>query len=322
MDKFKWAYIGSGNIAKSTAHNIIKGNHEISAVYSRNYEKAKSFAEKYNAHVFTDFESLLKSDIYDCIYIATPHNSHIKYAIKSLNAGKAVLCEKPVGVNSLEVSKMIDAAKENEVYLCEAMWTWFSDMARGVKRWIDDGKIGQIKHVHISYSFPGLMMSKNSRVLTPETAGGALLDIGIYPVTYCYNLFGFPKDIKCEGTIQNGIDIGEKVVLSYDEFDCVLEMSLSTLKESCKITGEKGEIDIPVFHMARYAKLKGKQGKEVLKGKTDYLTEFTLVSEEIKAGKKESEYIPFDSTLNCMKILDECRKQMNLVYPFEKDEEN
>ena len=103
MSKFRWAYIGSGNIARSTAHSITKGNHLITAVYSRNPETAKSFADKYKAEVFSDFDALLESDSYDGVYIATPHTSHLEYAVKVMKAGKPVLCEKPVGVTTAEV---------------------------------------------------------------------------------------------------------------------------------------------------------------------------------------------------------------------------
>lgn len=318
MDNFRWAYVGSGNIAKSTARSITKGNHSITAVYSRNKEKATSFAGKYSAEVFGSFDELLEKGKFDGVYIATPHTSHLEYAIKAMQAGKPVLCEKPVGVSTAEVDAIITSAKENGVYFCEAMWTWFSDVALEVKKWIKNKRIGEIKKVTIDYAFPGLMMSKNSRVLTPETAGGALLDIGIYPITYCYNLFGYPNTVKCNGTIRGGIDIEETVVLGYDGFECTLKMSLSKLKEGCKIVGTKGEINIPVFHMAALANMKADGKKETFKGRTDYLTEFTRAAEEIRAGKTESDYIPFDSTRNCMRIMDECRRQMNLVYPFEK----
>ena len=319
MSDFRWAYVGSGNIAKSTARSITKGAHRITAVYSRNGEKAKSFASKYGARAFSSFDEMLEKGEFDALYIATPHTSHLEYSIKAMQSGKPVLCEKPVGVSTAEVDAMLNASKENGVYFCEAMWTWFSDVALNVKKWVDEKRIGEIKSVHIDYAFPGLMMSKNSRVLTPETAGGALLDIGIYPITYCYNLFGYPKDIKCSGTLKNGIDIGETVVLSYDGFDCTLEMSLAKLKEGCKIIGSKGEINVPVFHMAMLANMKAEGKKESFKGKTDYLTEFTRAAEEIRAGKTESDYIPFEATRSCMQIMDECRRQMGLVYPFEKE---
>ena len=318
MSKFRWAYIGSGSIAKNTARSITRGNHSITAVYSRNTEKAKAFAGKYSAKVFTSIDDLLASDCYDAVYIATPHTSHLEYAVKAMNAGKPVLCEKPIGISTDEVDFMLAASKENNVYFCEAMWTWFSEVALTVKKWISENRIGQIKNVHIDYAFPGLMMSKNSRVLMPETAGGALLDIGIYPITYCYNLFGYPQNTICNGTIKSGIDIAETVTLCYDGFNCTLEMSLAKLKEGCRITGTNGEINIPMFHLARLATMKTDNEKKTFRGKTGYLTEFTRVAEEITAGKTESDFIPFSATRACMQMMDECRKQMKLKYPFEK----
>lgn len=319
MEKFKWAYIGSGNIAGSTARDITKGNHKITAVYSRNAKKAKDFAKKYGATFFDDFDKVINRDDVDGVYIATPHTAHVDYAVRAMELGKPVLCEKPVGVSVSDVDTLIDTAKKTNVYFCEAMWTWFSDVALTVKKWVKNGEIGDIKDVVINYMFPGIMMPKTSRVLMPETAGGALLDVGIYPITYCYNLFGYPEKITCNGKIKDGIDISETVVLEYSGFKCTLNMSLCSLKETCTIKGSKGEISLPVFfHMAPKAVMKNENGRQVFKGKTDYLTEFTRAAEEIRQGKTESSYIPFEATRACMQIMDECRKQMNLVYPFEK----
>ena len=318
MSKFRWAYIGSGNIAKSTAKSIEKGEHIITAVYGRNKEKVESFAKKHGARAYDDFEKCVCAEDVDAVYIATPHTSHVDYAVRAMELGKPVLCEKPVGVCEKDVDILIESAKKNDIYFCEAMWTWFSDVALTVKKWVQSGEIGEIKEVNIDYAFPGLMMPKNSRVLTPETAGGALLDIGIYPITYCYNIFGYPEKIECRGTLKNGIDIKETVVLYYNGFKCTLNMALDTLKESCCIKGTDGEISLPLFfHMADKATLKKNGKKETFKGKTDYLTEFTRAAEEIRAGKKESDYIPFNATKDCMRIMDECRRQMELVYPFE-----
>lgn len=318
MSKFRWAYIGNGNIAASTARSIEKGNHTITAVYGRNEEKARAFAKKHKATAYTSFEDCVTADDVDAVYIATPHTSHIDYAIRAMKLGKPVLCEKPVGINLGEVEAMINASKELDVYYCEAMWTWFSKVAMKVKKWVQDGEIGEVTDVIIDYAFPGVMMSKNSRVLTPSTAGGALLDIGIYPITYCYNIFGVPDKIECNGTLKNGIDIAETVVLYYGNMKCTLNMSLCYLKEGCKITGTKGSIDIPMFHMASRAVMKVGKKRKVCRGKTNYLIEFTHVADEIKVGKKESDFIPFESTLATMRIMDECRRQMGLVYPSEQ----
>lgn len=318
MQRFNWAYIGSGGIAESTAREIVKGNHRIVSVYGRNFEKANAFSEKYGAKAFDNFESAVNCDGIDGVYIATPHTSHVEYAVRAMELHKPVLCEKPVGVTVQDVDTLIDTANRTNTYFCEAMWTWFSDVARTVKRWVQSGEIGEIRDVVINYAFPGLLLPKTSRVRTPETAGGALLDIGIYPITYCYNLFGVPQRVQCRGKIRDGIDIRETVVLEYPKFKCTLRMSLCSLKENCLIRGTKGVISLPVFfHMASKAVLKNAGGRHVFTGKTDYLTEFDRVAEEIRQGKTESAYIPFAATRACMEIMDECRRQMGLRYPFE-----
>ena len=318
METFKWAYLGSGHIAFKTALNVTKGAHKITAVYSRNAESAQSFAAEFGAVAFETLDDLLKNGDFDAVYIATPHTSHVDYAVQAMQAGKPVLCEKPVGVSAQDVETLIRTAHEENVYFCEAMWTWFSDMAYGVKAWIDEKRIGDVTGVRMDYAFPGLMKSKTSRVRDPNTAGGALLDIGIYPITYCYRLFGMPLRIACKGLVKDGIDVRESITLGYDGFDCTLKLSLATLKEGCKITGTNGQISIPLFHVARTASLQSGDKKERLNGITDYLAEFNHAADEIRAGKIESDFVPHQATLDCMKIMDECRKQLHLVYPFEQ----
>lgn len=319
MDKFRWGYIGCGSIAESTAKSILRGNHSVTAVCSRRYERAKAFADKYNATAYKTFEELLACGNIDAVYIATPHTSHVEYAVKALEAHIPVLCEKPVGVSASDVELLIRTAKKNDTYFAEAMWTWFSDTALSVKKWVNDDKIGEIKNVVIHYSFNGLMKSPDSRVRNPMTAGGALLDVGIYPITYCYNLFGYPDKIVCDGVLRDGIDIREKIILYYKNFECELNVSFEKLKESFCLKASGGKIHIPVFHCAQFAFLTGKAGFGVARGKTTYLNEFERCAYEIRQGKKESDYIPFKATLDCMKIMDECRRQMGLVYPFEKE---
>lgn len=316
--KFRWGYVGSGSIAASTAKNILKGNHEVTAVYGRSFNKVKAFAERFGAEAYENFEDFLSSGRFDAVYIATPHTSHVEYAIAALKAHIPVLCEKPVGVSEADVKLLIDTAKENDTYFVEAMWTWFSDLSLYVKKWFDERKIGEVKSVEIHYAFPGLSMKADSRVRDPMTAGGALLDIGIYPITYCYNLFGYPDKIECEGTVKDGIDINEKVTLTYGDFRCELYMSLEYLKEYFVAKGTKGSIKMPVFHCGRVAFRQNGPKISATFGKINYLIEFDRCAEEIREGKKESSYIPFKATLDCMRIMDECRRQLNLVYPFEK----
>lgn len=319
MNKFRWAYIGAGNIAYSTARSILKGDHEITAVYNRTYKKAVAFAEKFGAKAYESFDELLSSGGFDGVYICTPHTSHVEYAVSALKAHFPVLCEKPVGVSEADVQLLINTAKENDTYFAEAMWTWFSDTALTVKNWVQSGEIGEVKKVEIHHCFPGMSMKADSRVRDPMTAGGALLDIGIYPITYCYNLFGYPEKITCEGTLEQGIDTKENVTLTYGNLDCELYMSLYYPKEKCVIKGSKGSIRLPgVFHAAPMAVMRKNILIKLGFGKTTYLNEFDRCVKEIRDGRKESAYIPFEATLSTMKIMDECRRQMGLKYPFEK----
>lgn len=317
---FQWVYIGSGHIAEKTAADVTRGEHRIAAVFGRNKETAAALAQKYGAAVYDTAEDAIRHPGADAVYIATPHTSHVEYACLAMRLGKPVLCEKPVGVTEADVRTLIDCAKANDVYFAEAMWTWFSDVAQTVKRWVQSGRIGTPTHAELYYYFPGLMKPRTSRVRKPETAGGSLLDVGIYPITYCYNLFGVPDEVRCDGTIKDGIDVEEHVTLRYGALTCELHSGLNNLRESCLVEGTKGTVSLPVlFHVASKATLKTETEKEVFRGKTDYLTQFDHVAADIRAGRRESAIVPHEATLQCMRIMDECRRQMGLRYPFEKD---
>lgn len=319
MSKTKWVYIGCGSIASKTADSIKNGDHEIVAVYSRNFEKCQKFAKEHGAVAYKTSKEAIEHSGADAVYIATPHTSHKEYAAEALEHKMPVLCEKPVGITQTDVRELIECVEKNNTYLAEGMWTWFSDVAITVKNWVQSGEIGEVLSASIYFQFPGLLKPKNSRVRLPETAGGALLDVGIYPITYCYNLFGYPDKIECTGEITGGIDVSEDIILTYGNLKCDLHSSLKGLREDCTIVGTKGTIKLPTFfHMSNKAILQNENGKRVYKGTTDYLTEFTRAAEEMKSGLKQSNYVPLSATLDCMKIMDECRRQMHLVYPFEK----
>ena len=317
MAQLNWAFIGCGSIAKKVASQICPAGQKIISVYSRSFDKATQFAARYGACACESAEQAINIEEVDAVYIATPHTSHMAYAMQAMCAGKAVLCEKPVGISLSQAEQLEQCAKENGVYFAEAMWTWFCAPALKVKEWVQSGKIGQVQKIEIFHAFPGLMKPKTSRVLNPETAGGALLDIGIYPITYCYQLLGYPNAVYCKGKLKNGIDIGETIHLDYDACRCKLTTSFSVLKETCTIYGSEGEIEVPFFHMANKAVLKTAAGKQVFKAKTDYATEFARVAGEVQSGQTQSAYAPMSATKDCLKIMDECRRQMHLTYPFE-----
>lgn len=317
--KFRWAYIGSGSICKHTADQIVTAGHEIVSVYSRRLESAQEFANCYGAQAYDSFDEAVNREDVDGVYIGTPHTSHKEYAIRAMELHKPVLCEKAMGINVSEVEEMIAVSKRENVYLAEAMWTWYAPVANQVKDWIQDGRIGDLKEAYGSFCIPGLKYKKKEhRLLNPATAGGAILDLGVYPITYFYNLFGMPDSITCKGEVANGIDEEEEIVFSYPTGECRIKASLRYPEEKMKICGTKGTIKVgPMFHGAKKAKLRCEDGRFKIKEDTNYIVEFTRVAEEILAGKKESDFVPLQHTLDCMKIMDECRRQMGLKYDME-----
>ena len=322
MDQvFRWAFIGTGRLAGEVAKEITaSGKHRIVSVYTRRPEKCAEFAAAYGAFAAGTAEEAVSRPDVDGVYIVTPHTSHAEYAITAMRAGKPVLCEKPITTDTRQAEEMIRVSREQDVYFAEAMWTWFAPVANKVTEWLDAGEYGEIRECHLNYRGQGKYYAP--RVMDPAVAGGALLDIGIYPITYIYRLFGEPEAIECKGVLRNGIDIGEDIRMIYPGGKVyTLSTSLDDDRETenLTLTGTKGITKLTNFHFANSVTLERTEGEaETFSGYGGMLNEFDLAAAEIRAGKKESAYVPHSATLAVMKLMDECRRQMGLVYPFEK----
>ncbi len=321
MEKFRWCFIGAGSLANTVASQLNKsGRHEIVSVYTRNYEKGRAFAEKHGGTAYDTPEKAVTADGVEGVYIVTPHNAHFRYAKLSLGLGKPVFCEKAFTVTARETEELISLAREKNLYLCEAMWTWFSPSANMTKKWLDEGKIGKIKEA--SFSYHCRTVGYKGRHTDPKRAGGALLDITVYPITYAYRLWGKPEKITVKAKLKDGIDLGENIVFTYsDGFRVNITASISDFigLEKMVIRGEKGKITAPFFHAVNGITFKkGLFVRETFKGDgpkiNSYLDEFDSVAEDIRSGKKESAFVPLDATRDVMKLLDEIREQMGLHY--------
>ncbi|MBQ8136311.1 MAG: Gfo/Idh/MocA family oxidoreductase, partial [Clostridia bacterium] len=318
---FSWAFIGTGTLAKQVAKEIASsGRHRIAAVYSRNEQKREAFARQYGAFAAPNAEAAITHPDVDAVYIVTPHTSHAEYALQAIGLGKPVLCEKPITTDAAQAREMIRLSREKGIYFTEAMWTWFSPIANQVKKWLDDGEYGEIKSLHFTYHIKSINYAP--RVSDPMLAGGALLDIGIYPLTYIYRLFGKPERIECQGVLKNGIDTDNEIRLFYPGGKAyTASVSLLDFKglEKMTLKGTEGHTNLRFYHMANQVKLCRLHGKnETLRAYGGMLNEFDLVASEIRAGLTESAYVPHQATLDVMELMDECRRQMGLVYPFEK----
>ena len=320
-NRFKWCFIGTGKLANQVAGQLLKsGRHEIVSCYTRNPENGRAFAEKYDCVACSSAAEAITYDGVEGVYVVTPHNAHYRYVKQALELGKPVLCEKAFTVTAAETDELIALARKQNVYLCEAMWTGFSPAAMTAKSWIDAGRIGRVRSADFTYHMKSINYAP--RVSDPKRAGGALLDITIYPITYAYRLWGIPECIETVGTVENGIDTCENIVMTYpDGPEVRISASIVDFKglERMTITGESGTIRAAFYHAANKLVCRNsffrREVFRLPKGSgTSYLYEFDTVAAEIRRGLKESEKVPLRCTADVMHMLDTIREQLGLVY--------
>lgn len=320
MRKFRWCFIGAGNIAHITAKELIADGGQIVSVWNRTKARADKFAAKFNCKVYENVDDALNKKEIDGVYVNVIHPKHYDFTAKCLKKGIPVLCEKPITMNAKQAEEIFKISRKYNTYLSEAMWTWHSPVAKKVKEWVKEKKIGKILNVDISFSFPVLMFNRNPRLRSSELGGGVLLDLGIYPIRYVYELFGYPKDIICRSKLKGSADVDNKIIFKYDGFEAKLYSSFTSFRgEYATIRGTEGVIKVPFFHFAHKAYLKGKHN-EVFKYKNKlYSTEFIEVEKEIQSGKIESGNVSTQGTIDVMKIMDECRRQSGVIYKEDQD---
>ncbi len=321
----RWGIIGCGKIAQHFAKDLklLKG-HCLQAVASRSLDKAQAFAEQHLAlRSYGEYNLLFQDAEVDVVYIATPHNSHMEWAIAAMQHKKHVLCEKPLAVNESQVKAMIAAAQANKVFLMEALWSRFIPTIKAVKQKCEQGDLGEIKHLYSEFSFLSDHPAE-SRLFNLELAGGALLDVGIYPVFLSYLLLGYPKEIKVVAELgPTGVDVQSSISLRYSNSQASLFCGLKCdVENHSVITGTKGRIRIPNrWHEAQGYIEKIGAAEEVhhklpTKGR-GYTYEIEEVGNCLSKGWLESPYWSHEDSLQVGRMLDELRRQIGLKYPFE-----
>ena len=321
----KWGIVGAGNIAHSFSKDLALVNDgKLVSVASRSLQKAQDFAHEYGApNAYGSYEELFNSKTVDVIYLATPHTSHADLSIAAMKAGNAVLCEKPMGVNKSEVEQMVAVAKENNVFLMEALWTRFNPTIKKVKELVDNGTIGDIGYLHADFAFYALDRDENGRLLNPDLAGGSLLDIGIYPIFLAYLMLGMPKDIKASANFyKTGVEMQCSMIFNYDNAQAILYSGLNSNSEKkAEIAGSEGSIFIhPRWHETTGYTIE-KEGEstsnEVGKRGKGYVHEIEEVQECLASGKKQSDSWSHQNSLDLIEIMDSVRKLTGIVFPFE-----
>ena len=313
----KWGILGTGGIAHEFAADVRSHTEmKISAVGSRSFEKAKEFDKE--VHPFGSYEELVASDV-DAIYVATPHQVHAENTILALNAGKPVLCEKPFAINAAQAIDMAAAAKQNNLLLMEAMWTRYLPHIQKVRELMHE--LGEVLNVQADH---GQSLMSIKRLTDPNYAGGALLDLGIYPVSFTYLVFGRPEKITAKSVIENGVDLQTSAIFEYAGGRQAVINTVMNAKTptAASINGTKARLELATsFYRPTDMRLVYNDGR-IVDFKNEYrghgLREQAIYFEKMLiSGKKDSELLPISETISIMETLDEIRNQIGLKYPME-----
>jgi predicted dehydrogenase len=325
----KWGIIGAGWISGEFAKCVTNFTSSvIAAVGSRDEEKARAFiAENIGTDadttIYTSYEDLVRDPDIDVVYIGTPHSHHRDHALLAINAGKHVLVEKAFTRNAAEAREVLDAARAQGVFVMEAMWTRHLPHIAAVRDIVANGTIGEVTTIladHGQY-FP---FNPQHRLFAPELAGGALLDLGVYPVAFAHDLLGTPDKIVASGALtQTGVDGQIAIIFEYaDGVRASLHTTLwGQTPTTASIVGSKGRIDIEgafyapsAFTVVGYDGSTSRYERDEIRGLEFEAAE---VARSITAGKTESERMTWQNTLDLIESMDEIRAQVGVRYPGE-----
>ena len=326
MSQFNWGIIGTGGIARAFATDIAHlSDHVIAAVGSRNLATAENFVKSIpGAKAYGSYESLINDSDIDAIYVATPHPSHKENVIAALKAKKPVLCEKPFAVNASQAKEMVAAAKAHDVALMEAMWARFLPHYAKIREIVASGVLGQITTIHADHG-QRLADQNIPRLVEPSLAGGALLDLGIYPISFAHMVLGIPQTITSTAVFTDkGVDAQTSMILDYAGGSQAILNTTMIVQTPCTavIAGLKGYLEVDrTFYNPTTMRLTLFDGT-ITDYPSDYkghglreqAVEFARV---VKSGAKESPILTWADTIGIMEIMDTVRSQIGLTYPFE-----
>lgn len=324
--EFRWGIIGTGGIAKAFARDLSYiNNHVVQAVGSRSLETALDFALEFpGCSSYGSYEELVSDPMIDAVYVATPHPAHMANTILALNAGKPVLCEKPFAVNAAEAQAMVSASLENGTALLEAMWTRFLPHIAHVRVLLKSGVIGQIVNVEADHG-QFLIDNLNPRLTEPELAGGAILDLGIYPISFAHLVLGKPEKITATGVLtEKGVDSQTSAILDYENGAQAVVTTTLLTGTPCRATiaGTLGRIEIDsTFYTPTSIRVILRDGTI-----TEYPNTYKghgireqarELERMIRNSEIESPLLTHKMSIEIMQTLDEIRNQIGLRYPFE-----
>jgi len=324
-NKIKWGILSTGHISSKFADALaLLPDAELVAVASRGIESATGFAAKHHIpKAYGSYQELAEDPEVDVIYIGTPHTFHLENSVMCMRNGKAVLCEKALTINAAEAREMVRVAREENVFLMEAMITRHVPLIKKVLGWVKDGRIGQVRMVKASRCARG-EFPPGARQLNPGLGGGSLLDVGVYVISFASMIYKrSPVESVGLGHIGDwGSDEQGVAILKYDNGEIAdLSFALRTAAvNEAYIFGSEGYIKIDdVFAVPTKATLFINQAEvdaieePIIGNALNYEAEEVMRC--LKLGLKESPFMPLDESVRIMEIMDHIRKPWGLVYP-------
>jgi len=325
MSNFKWGILGPGGIARAFAKDLqLLEGHEIAAIGSRTLINAQEFAKSFGGTAYGSYEELVADPAVDAIYVATPHPAHKENVVLALNAGKPVLCEKPFAVNAKEAQEMVAAAQKNNVALMEAMWARFLPHYAQVREIVASGVLGTILTVQADHG-QRLADRNIPRLVEPSLAGGALLDLGIYPVSFAHMVLGNPSKITASGVLTDkGVDAQTSMIFDYSSGAQAVLNTTMIEQTPCRavVAGVNGWLEIDrTFYNPTSMRVTLLDGSV-----TQYPNTYTghglreqaeAFKKLVTSGQTQSEILSWKDTVDIMHTIDTVRAQIGLRYPFE-----
>ncbi len=322
--KIRWGILSTGNIAGkfATALSTLP-DAELLAVASRDADKAKTFAKNHQIpRAYSSYEELANDPDIEVVYIATPHSEHLQNSLLCMHHGKSILCEKAFAVNAREAREMVRVAREENVFLMEAMIPRHIPLLHKVMHWVDDGRIGEVRILKASRCARG-QFTMEARHLNPKLGGGSLLDVGVYVISFASMVFR-KSPVEAVGLAhmgEYGSDEQGVAILKYDRGEIAdLSFALRTAAvNDAFIFGTEGYIKVhEVFAVATKASLFiGNKEVEVLEEPVNHALayEASEVMRCMRSGLKESPFMPLDESVQIMETMDQIRLPWGLVYP-------
>ncbi len=324
MKKYNWAILGPGNIAREMGKALTEVNVEIYAVGSRGIESAEKFAEEFKVKkVYGDCDEMLKDPDIDIVYISTPHTFHYEYLLKAVQNGKHVFCEKAITVNAKQLDEVISIAKEKNLVIAEGMTIYHMPLYKKLREIINSGAIGKIKMVQVNFG-SCKEFDPSNRFFSKELAGGALLDIGVYAVSFA-RFFLESKPNTVLTTVKyfdTGVDEQSGIIMKNDREQMAVIALTLTAKQPKRgvVAGTEGYIEIGNYPRADKATItytSDGRTEEIVLGDTSKALNYEVQDmQDYITFKNHQEQLQFTSDVT--HLLSEIRNQWGFVYPFEK----